>query len=87
MPSYKVGSLVCLSLFIGSCGPKAPPQTLCFIDLKDQVLHCEGTIDKRPFTVTLIDAEKKNYLCEPLKEAQALRDYVISLERAVANCK
>lgn len=68
--------------FLG-CGSRAPKLTFCVIDGKNIKVYCQDPEGKQ-FDLSIEQAHK--FIAQPPADAQKLRDYVIGLERQVANC-
>jgi hypothetical protein len=75
------------SLLLVSCGPKAPRLTFCVVDAPgdlEPVCICRSP-DKVTTTISIEDCHK--YIAQPAEDAELLQDYVLALERRVANCR
>jgi|688.fasta_scaffold08687_10 hypothetical protein len=75
------------SLFLLSCGPKAPKLTFCVVDSyngRTPSCLCRDA-DKNSFELTIEECD--GFIAQPLADAQLLQQYVNDLERRVARCK
>lgn len=77
-------SLAILGIIISGCGPKAPKLTFCIIDGRSAELFCTDPNGK-DFVLTIPEAHK--YVCESSADAEKLFNYVVELEKKVANCR
>lgn len=75
--------LVGILSFCG-CAPKAPKLTFCIVDGEVPACYCVGP-DGRQFDLTMMECDK--FIAQPPSDAQKLRQYVLDLEKRVANCR
>ena len=74
------------SFFAIGCGPNRPPLTFCLIRANKEVpdVRCQDPEGKQ-FTLTLKQADK--FIAQPPRDAERLRNYVLDLEKDLANCR
>lgn len=75
-----------LSLGIGlsSCGPHRPNLTFCLIRADDGLLYCADPKGNE-FTLRIDEADK--YVCLSSRDQETLLQYVVGLEKKVAQCR
>lgn len=73
-----------VGILLSSCATNAPKVTWCLIRGEDQVLYCTDR-DGKDFTMTYQEADK--FVCQSSRDAEAILDYVLDLEKEAAKCR
>ena len=75
---------ISLFVFFAACGSHAPKTTWCVFRAEDQTFYCTDKDDK-DFIVEPKEADK--FVAQPMRDAEAIRNYVIDLEKQAAKCQ